>query len=180
MGRGRGRCWPIFALAFVVLIAASVHVAVDHFTREPPNYSQIEDGLWLGGYVSDPPPGTQAILNLCEAKDEYQVPFHRWQPIRDAEPAPSLDWLRSQVAFIESERSARHNVYVHCMNGASRSGMVMTAYLMRREHWSRDQALEFLRERRPEVRPNSAFLSLLLEWETSLKPLQGGDNTDKD
>ncbi len=169
MGQKSRRCWLCFALAFAVLTAASVHVAVDHFTSEPPNYSQIEDGLWLAGYVADPPPGTQSVLNVCEVEDCYRVPFHRWQPIRDAAPAPSLDWLRSQVAFIESERSARRSVFVHCMNGVSRSATVMAAYLMQREHWTRDHALEFLRERRPGVRPNPAFLTLLLEWETSLK-----------
>ncbi len=35
--------------------------------------------------------------------------------------------------------------------------------------WTRDQALEFLRSRRPGVRPNPAFMELLLEWERSLK-----------
>jgi Dual specificity phosphatase, catalytic domain len=168
------RFWPIAALALAGVIGAIVHVSVDHFTRDPPNYSKIEEGLWLGGKVGEPPPGTQAVLNLCEVEDSYPMQVGRWQPIHDGSPAPSLDWLRSQVEFIESARSAHHAVYVHCMNGASRSSMVMAAYLMRREHWSRDQALEFLRTRRSEVRPNPAFLSLLLEWEKSLNLQQRG------
>jgi protein-tyrosine phosphatase len=60
-------------------------------------------------------------------------------------------------------------VYVHCRNGVSRSGMVVAAYLMRRESWSRDQALDFMRSRRPGVRPNPAFMRLLWDWEKSLK-----------
>ena len=60
-------------------------------------------------------------------------------------------------------------MYVHCRNGVSRSAMVMAAYLMRRENWNREQALEFLRSRRPGVRPNPAFLALLSEWEQTLK-----------
>jgi hypothetical protein len=161
--------WLAFVLAFAALIVvAGVHVIVDHFTREPPNYSRIEDGLWLGGYVAEPPPGTRAVLNLCESEDAYHVESHRWEPIRDAEPAPSLDWLREQVRFIEAERTADRTVYIHCRNGASRSGMVVVAYYMARNGWSRDEAMEFVRARRPELRPNPAFMELLLVWERSL------------
>jgi|GEM_PF-6502904 len=162
------RSWPVVALAAAALVVVIVLVVVDRMTREPPNYSKIEDGLWLGGYVSEPPRGSQAVLNLCETEDPYQVESHRWEPIVDAEPVPSLEWLRAQVDFIEFERAAGHVVFVHCRNGVSRSGMVVAAYLMRREGWSRDQALEFLRSRRPEVRPNPVFMLLLLKWEHSL------------
>jgi protein-tyrosine phosphatase len=47
--------------------------------------------------------------------------------------------------------------------------MVVAAYLMRREKWPRDRAIEYLRSRRPGVRPNPAFLELLGEWEEQLK-----------
>ena len=39
------------------------------------------------------------------------------------------------------------------------------AYLMAKNHWTRDEALEFVRSRRPVVCPNPAFMELLLEWE---------------
>jgi hypothetical protein len=162
------RFWPVVVLALAALAVVIVHVVVDRYTQEPQNYSRIEDGLWLGGSVEKPPRGTQAVLNLCEWEDRYSVASYRWKPIRDAKPAPSLEWLREQVDFIKAERKAGRTVYVHCMNGISRSGMVMTAYLMERERWSRDQALEFLRSRRPGVRPNRAFMELLLEWEQAL------------
>lgn len=163
------RSWPVIALACAAAVVAVVHVAADRLIREPPNYSSIEEGLWLGGYVTEPPRGTQAVLNLCEAEDPYRLAVHRWVPIADAEPAPDLAWLRQQVAFIESERTAGRAVFVHCRNGVSRSAMVVAAYLMYRESWSRDQTLEFLRSHRPVVRPNPVFMQLLFEWEQSLK-----------
>ena len=163
------RRWTVIAVIAAVIAVVAVHLIVDRLVQEPPNYSRIEDGLWLGGYVTEPPPGATAVLNLCESEDPYQAESHKWEPIRDAEPAPSLDWLRQQVAFIESERLAGRAVFVHCRNGVSRSSMVMAAYLMRREGWPRDHALEFLRSRRPEIRPNPAFMALLLEWEGSLQ-----------
>src|SRR5262249_46821559 len=141
---------------------------VDRHTREPPNYSQIENGLYLGGYVAEPPPGTRAVLNLCETEDSCHAEVHVWEPIRDAPPAPSLDWLRRQVEFIESQRAAGRVVFVHCRNGVSRSGMVLAASLMARDGRSRDDTLAFLRSKRPGVRPNPAFMTLLLEWEKEL------------
>jgi len=45
--------------------------------------------------------------------------------------------------------------------------MVVTAYLMYKNKWTRDEALEFVRSRRPIVHPNRAFMQLLLEWQDS-------------
>jgi dual specificity phosphatase 12 len=59
-------------------------------------------------------------------------------------------------------------VYVHCKAGNSRAGLVTVGYLMWRNGWTRDEALEFVRVARPQVQPNPAFMGLLLEWEKSL------------
>lgn len=163
------RFQPVLVLSILALAAALVYGVTQRIARESPNYSQIEDGVWMGGSVMAPPPGTQAVLNLCEIEDPYQVEFHKWSPIRDAAPAPSLDWLREQVEFIEAQRRAQRTVYVHCKAGISRGGMVAAAYFMKREGWSREQTLEFLRSHRPGVRPNPAFMKLLEEWERSIK-----------
>ena len=169
MAGTRRRAWPIPALAITILIGVAVHWAVDWLTRESADYSPVEDGLYIGGYVLEPPPGTRAVLNLCESQDRYRAESHRWEPIRDAEPVPSLDWLRAQVAFIETERAVGRQVFVHCLNGVSCSGMVVIAYYMDRNGWSRDAAIEFVRSRRPGLRPNPAFMQLLLEWERALQ-----------
>ena len=39
--------------------------------------SRIEDGLYLGGHVSEPPRGATAVLNLCEVEDPYRAAAHR-------------------------------------------------------------------------------------------------------
>jgi hypothetical protein len=121
------RSQPVL-LMITTLGVVILSLVVYHYTRESPDYSQIEDGLWLGGFVKQPPPGTAAILNLCELDDPFRVEFHRWESIRDAEPVPSLDWLRAQVEFIDAKRKAGRTVFVHCRNGVSRSAMVMAAY----------------------------------------------------
>jgi hypothetical protein len=148
-----------------ILGVVTAHLAVDRLTREGPNYSLIEEGLYLGGYVAEPPRGTGAVLNLCETEDPYRTEVHRWEPIRDGEPAPSLDWLREQVEYVDAHRRAGRTVFVHCRNGVSHGGMVVVAYEMFKNGWTRDEALAFVRSRRPAVRPNPAFMELLAEWE---------------
>lgn len=132
------------------------------------NFSLIEQGLYMGGSVPEPPRSTDTVLNLCESDDLYRCTTHRWEPIRDAEPAPDLDWLRRQVEFIDTERKAGRTVFVHCHNGVSRSGMVVVAYLMFDHGWTRVGALEFARQQRPGVRPNPAFMERLADWEKEL------------
>jgi protein-tyrosine phosphatase len=72
------------------------------------------------------------------------------------------------VDFVERERAEGRPVYVHCFAGVSRSGMVVTASLMQRHGWKRDETLAYIRTRRPIIRPNPAFMERLLEWELTL------------
>jgi hypothetical protein len=132
-------------------------------------YSLIEDGLYQGGHVPEPPPGTTAVLNLCEQADPYKCELHSWEAIPDAAPAPSLEWLRARVQFVDEQRKAGKTVYVHCFGGVSRAGMVITAYLMQKNGWARDEALAFVRKGRPITNPNPAFMKLLEEWEHDLR-----------
>lgn len=164
--------WPLVGAVPLVLLAV-VYLCVWHFTREPPNYAEVEPGLYVGGHVTSPPWRTHATLNLCEQDDPYHTPVHEWHPTRDAAPAPSLDWLADRVAFVEGHRSANRVLYVHCMNGVSRSVLVVTAYLMKRHGWTRDEALAFVRTRRSGARPNPAFMELLGEWEQRLARERG-------
>jgi hypothetical protein len=155
---------------FVVSLAAGLFLlALSWWTAEAPNYSRIEDGLYVGGSVPRPPRGTRAVLNLCEIEDGYRVEVSAWEPIHDGEPAPKLDWLRQRVAWVDANRRAGRTTFIHCRNGASRSGLVVTAYLMWRDGLSRDEALDYVRARRPVVRPNPAFLRLLLDWEREVR-----------
>jgi len=166
----------------IILFLGSVLISIAYYARlkhdlEPApgspqhsntNWSQIEDGLYMGGLISEPPPGTQAVLCLCEQADVYRTPIYQHDPIPDSAPAPKLEWLRKQVKFVEDQRRAGTTTYVHCAAGVSRAGMVMTAYQMAKNNWTRDEALAFIRSKRPVVRPNDAFMELLLEWENTL------------
>jgi hypothetical protein len=139
------------------------------YDRQAANYALIEEGLYMGGSVEAPPPGTRAVLNLCEKEDPYRTESYLWEAIADTAPGPDLDWLRRQTEWVAARRQAGQTTFVHCRNGVSRSALVVTAYLMAKNHWTRDQALQFVHTRRPEARPNSAFLERLGEWERALQ-----------
>lgn len=134
-----------------------------------PPYSLVEEGLYLGRAVTIPPPGTKAIVNVCGQQDRYQAETSLWSPILEGGEEPSLDWLRQTVKFIEVQRSAGRPTYVHCLAGMNRSGAVVTAYLMSKHNWGRDEALEFLQRKRAVVQPNPTLMRLLAQWETHLK-----------
>src|SRR5439155_16249839 len=80
---------------WAVLCGLLVSVEVGR-TGDGPNYTLIREGLYLGGYVKAPPPGTKAVLNLCRRADPYKVEAHVTESIKDTTPAPSIDWLRKQ------------------------------------------------------------------------------------
>jgi hypothetical protein len=165
-------------LAALALMATAVAVRGGPRIRAwlSPSYHEIDEGLWLGGRVAAPPPGVQAVLNVSRDADAYQAPIHRWEPIPDGPPPPSLDWLRRQVDFVAAQRRAGRPVYVHCRAGVSRSGMVVVAYEMAEHGWTFEQALAHVRSRRSIVGPNRAFYPLLREWEkvvqTEARPSQ--------
>ena len=171
----RRRIWVIyFVFCFAILL--TLLWLRWHF-RELPNFTLIDDGICIGGYVDEPPSNATAVLNLSLRRDRYQAAFHRWEPIRDAAPAPNLHWIQQMVDWIDGHRRAGRSVYVHCQNGVSRSAMVVVAFVMYKKEFSRDQALVFVRAVRPIVRPNPAFMELLLQWQECLKSQKSSPNS---
>jgi hypothetical protein len=160
---------PLILILIAGIVVVCGLLAVEQYLQPGPNYDRIEDGLYLGGRIESPPWRTRAVLNLCEQADPYSCEVHVHEPIPDAAPAPSVDWLRKQVEWIELQRREGRKVYVHCLNGVSRSGMVVTAYLMYEHNWSMAEALAFVQSKRSGVRPNPAFRPLLEKWEHELR-----------
>lgn len=55
----------------------------------------------------------------------------------------------------------------------------MIAYLMRKNEWGFIKALEFLKEKRPRVKPNQGFVEQLKEYQISLEQAKE-EETDKE
>ncbi|XP_047321676.1 dual specificity protein phosphatase 12-like isoform X2 [Impatiens glandulifera] len=85
-------------------------------------------------------------------------------PLRDTENENLLDYLNVCLDFIDKSRK-EGSVLVHCFAGVSRSAAIMTAYLMRTEQLSQEDALESLRQSCEFVCPNDGFLDQLKMFE---------------
>ncbi|MBS2031280.1 MAG: dual specificity protein phosphatase family protein [Deltaproteobacteria bacterium] len=80
-----------------------------------------------------------------------------------------IHYLERVVQRLNALRAAKRVTYVHCVSGVSRTGLVLAAWKMKHAGLGRDAALAWLRERRPTLAPNAAFMALLLEWERALR-----------
>ncbi|KAK9987126.1 hypothetical protein SO802_032077 [Lithocarpus litseifolius] len=85
-------------------------------------------------------------------------------PIRDMESEDLLDYLDVCFDFIDRNRK-EGSVLVHCFAGVSRSAAIITAYLMRTEHLSQEDALESLKQSCEFVCPNDGFIEQLKMFE---------------
>ncbi|KAI4991772.1 hypothetical protein ZWY2020_040158 [Hordeum vulgare] len=85
-------------------------------------------------------------------------------PLKDTEEENLLDHLEPCLDFIDEGRKAG-SVLVHCFAGVSRSATIITAYLMRTEQKSLEEALQSLKEINESVCPNDGFLDQLKLFE---------------
>ncbi|XP_020595690.1 dual specificity protein phosphatase 12 [Phalaenopsis equestris] len=85
-------------------------------------------------------------------------------PLRDTEDENLLDYLDICLDFIDQGRKDGA-VLVHCFAGVSRSAAIITAYLMRSEQRSQEDALDSLRKCCEFVCPNDGFLEQLKLFE---------------
>lgn len=85
-------------------------------------------------------------------------------PLRDTDRENLLDYLDVCLDFIDKSRK-EGSILVHCFAGVSRSAAIITAYLMRTEHLSQEDALESLRQSCEFVCPNDGFLEQLKMFE---------------
>lgn len=86
----------------------------------------------------------------------------------DIDSADITPWFRPSYEFIEEARTSRTAVLVHCGAGVSRSAALCIAYLMRRNRWSAQKALEYAKGRRSLVNPNDGFWRSLCALEAQL------------
>lgn len=85
-------------------------------------------------------------------------------PLRDMERENLLDYLDVCLNFIDESRK-QGSILVHCFAGVSRSAAIITAYLMRTERLSLEDALDSLRESCESVCPNDGFTDQLKMFE---------------
>ncbi|MBP1935171.1 dual specificity protein phosphatase family protein [Paenibacillus sediminis] len=91
-----------------------------------------------------------------------------WLPLID-KVAPSLTWTIHAVKIMNELMTSGLVMYVHDKVGINRLGFILTAYFMFNYHLERDEALTYLRQKKPNLRPNAKYMQLLAEYEAYLK-----------
>ncbi len=79
----------------------------------------------------------------------------------DTSDAPLLEHLPAILEFIESAEQLGGKVLVQCFGGVSRSPAVVVAWLIKKNGMQVDEAIEFIKKRRPGININKGFLEQL-------------------
>lgn len=69
---------------------------------------------------------------------------------QDIFEAPSQEKLKTGVDFI-SDLQESERAYVHCKAGRTRSATLVCCYLMKKNNWTPEQAVELLASKRPQL-----------------------------
>jgi dual specificity phosphatase 12 len=153
---------------------------------------EVLPGLWLGGLPDESPPsrvythvlsvlpgggGGEGSLPMAtiKATSAQRHPVVLRLPVTDEEDTDLLQHLRTTTAWLdeafssspksEASPTPTPTILVHCVSGISRSPTVVAAYLITKRAWGVEEALTFLRARKPDVSPNPGFQEQLRVWQ---------------
>ncbi len=107
-------------------------------------------------------PEVDAILNLSEF-DYYTPLVYKHLYFADCEYMREPSLIGQGTQFIRAQIRPRHRVLVHCFAGISRSSTICTAYLYECG-MSFEEAVMFIRQKRPIARPHEELLRSLRDW----------------
>jgi hypothetical protein len=134
---------------------------------------QITDNIFLGGSGCDDVRvyknlGISCVVNMTRsARTELPNPNKEHFLYVNVEDDDNQDMTQAWdqgLAFLEAALARGDKILVHCQRGVSRSGSLVIAHIMRTEKMTYANALEFVREQRPIVRPNRGFVRQLEEY----------------
>jgi len=87
----------------------------------------------------------------------------------DDSPFANISSFFDKIADkIHETQKSGGKTLVHCVAGVSRSASLCIAYLMKYDNMSLRDAYEYVKERRPIIRPNNGFFRQLIDYERKL------------
>ncbi|XP_054851581.1 dual specificity protein phosphatase 14-like isoform X1 [Eublepharis macularius] len=111
----------------------------------------------------------------CVVNATMEIPNANWPdidyvkvPVPDLPHAPLSLYFDSVADRIHQTGKKNGRTLVHCVAGVSRSASLCIAYLMKYHRLSLLDAHEWVKSRRPVVRPNVGFWRQLIEYERKL------------
>jgi protein-tyrosine phosphatase len=95
--------------------------------------------------------------------------FQGWQiRVEDSSKTDLLSYFTETSQWIDAIRKKGKGVLVHCRAGISRSATIVVAYVMKKNNWSAERALEYVASKRSQIDPNRGFRRQLEEYESEL------------
>lgn len=141
------------------------------------DYNKITDEIWLGSNFCCQVHFDEGLKNLGIEVDislekeridaPYGLDFFIWLPIEDTFP-PKPEQLNYGVNSIEKFIEMDKKIFIHCMNGHGRSTTLIAAYLIKSKGLSVQEAIDFIKEKRPEIHLNEKQVAALEDYKNSL------------
>jgi ADP-ribosyl-[dinitrogen reductase] hydrolase len=105
-----------------------------------------------------------AVISLCRLGEPFPHELQRMAYIADNEHNSDLDVVLADVLDdMAALRAEGHRLLVHCHGGASRTGLVLRAWLMRTEGMTAEEATAHVAERWPHLGLWNASFTAALE-----------------
>lgn len=122
------------------------------------DYNYIDDGIYIGtnqccteGLIEViRKEGITCDISLEEERldQPFGVETYTWIPTKD-DSIPTMEQLDFCVQTLEYLVGKGKKIYLHCKNGHGRSSTFLSAYLIKTRGFTPEQALEFIRSKRP-------------------------------
>ncbi|SNS79792.1 ADP-ribosyl-[dinitrogen reductase] hydrolase [Geodermatophilus pulveris] len=139
---------------------------------------EVLPGIWAGNldgarYSEE----DFAVISLCRLGEPFTHPLHRMAYIADNEANADLDGMLADVLDdMVALRAEGHRLLVHCHGGASRTGLVLRAWLVRQEGMSVQEATAHVAQRWEHLGLwNDSFTAALTRLEASCTADDGVD-----
>ena len=151
----------------------SAEPGINHDPANELEYNEIVPGLYVGTNLCCTTHFDQELVNMNIQADmsiegeriaaPYGAQFFVWLPVQDKH-APSQQQLRFGVESLEVWMEMGVNVYLHCQNGHGRGPTMAAAYLMKAMDLQPDEAIAFVKQRRPVIHLEDVQVEALVNF----------------
>lgn len=144
--------------------------------------TRVDKNVFISGYLAAADPrfirraGITRIVKMFKDDPSYKGGMHRHPGVKyfvaAADDVPDYDMRQpvfAAVKFIQEGLKNGETILVHCHAGISRSSTVVLLHMMINRGYALDPALKRLQALRPQVLPNSGFMTMLRATDKLLK-----------
>lgn len=144
---------------------------------QPAVISQIEPNIYIGNCIAATNITVLRMSKIthilvcgsglpCPYKDDFK---YKQLNIEDTSSYKIIDLFDETNSFIRDAINSNGVVFIHCAMGISRSVCILTAYLIKFQQISSEEAIKYIQSKHERANPNSGFRKQLKNYEKLLK-----------